>query len=242
MKEKKQKNQSIENEELTEEEMIEEPKAKKVKRSKIKIPKEKAKKKIQNRSKYTTKYFKKFSGRDEFAYKDMLQEDYQHVISRAHKLASIKETDYESLVLITVPDAYDRKSKVAYHLDRKSDETYTLLYDQALVTALFFGPESLYYHQANVDHRNGNIAFDISGEFSYFDVVHMETSLKYDSHEDPKYIILDLEIGLADGKNISFHLRNHRIHSKYELNTVLTETEQKVLDNVKNKVRMSRRL
>ncbi|PKK98263.1 MAG: hypothetical protein CVV57_08335 [Tenericutes bacterium HGW-Tenericutes-2] len=242
MKEKKNKNQSIENEEFIEDELTEEPKGKKVKADKIKEPVEKKPKKPKNRSKYTSKYFKKFSGRAEDSYEDMLHEDYKHVINRAHQLSSIKESDYESLIVITVPDAFDHKGKVSYRLDKKPDGTYTLLYDQALVTVLFFGLDSLFYHQANVDHRNGHIAFDVAGEFNYFDVVHMETSIKYDNNDHPKYIMLDLEIGLADGTIVPFHLRNHHIHSEYELNTLLTETESKILEILKSKVRTSRKL
>ncbi|MDO9628515.1 MAG: hypothetical protein Q7I99_01330 [Acholeplasmataceae bacterium] len=242
MKEKKQKKQSIDNEDFIEDDVTEEPKGKKVKTEKIKAPKEKKPKIIKNRSKFTSKYFKKFSGRAEDSYEDMLHEDYKHVINRAHQLSSIKETDYESLIVITVPDAFDHKGKVAYRLDKKSDGTYTLLYDQALVTVLFFGSDSLFYHQANVDHRNGHIGFDVAGEFNYFDVVHMETSIKYDNNDRPKYITLDLEVGLADGVIVPFHLRNHHIHSEYELNTLLTENEQKILDILKSKVRNSRKL
>jgi len=143
--------------------------------------------------------------------------------------------------LITVPDAFDKDGRVNYRLDTREDGTHTLLYDQALVTALFFGHDTLYYHQANIDHRDGHIGFDVSGEFSYFDVVHMETSLKYDNNDKPKYITLDIEIGLSDGNKVPFHLRNHRIHDDYNLDTLLTPTEQKVLHTLKQKVRESRK-
>jgi hypothetical protein len=244
MKEKKQKKTSEDLDLL-----VEAPEGEKaVKKTKEKAPKDKkvvkmsAEKKEKNRTKWTSKYFKKFSGRHLDNYDEMLQEDYDNVIQRAYELSSISEADYDSLVLITVPDAFEKNGKVNYRLDKKDDGTHTLLYDQALVTALFFGEDTLYYHQANVDHRDGHIGFDVAGEFGYFDVVHMETSLKYDNNEHPKYITLDLEIGLSDGTITPFHLRNHRIHDEYDLHGLLTPTEQKVLDTIKKKVRSSRKI
>ena len=218
--------------------VVKEKKEKKAKKEK----KEKKVKKVKNRSKYTSKYFAKFSGRSNQSYDQMLKEDYDRMIKRALELSSITEDSYSSYMMITVPDAFDQSSKVNYRLDKKADGTYTLLYDQALITALFFGDDVLYYHQANVDHRNGHIAYDVSGEFNYFDVVHMETSLKYDNPNHPKYLMLDLEIGLVDGTIVPFHLRNHRIHEEYIFDGVLTAEEKKLLDTLKSKVRESRKV
>lgn len=196
---------------------------------------------LKNRAKWTSKYFKKFSGRHQDSYDDMLDEDYKNVIKRAKELSSIEQKDYSELVLITVPDAFEKNGRVNYRIDKKEDGSHALLYDQALVTALFFGEDQLFYHQANVDHRNGHIGFDVAGEFNYFDVVHMETSLKYDNNDHPKYITLDLEVGLSDGMIIPFHLRNHRIHDDYNLEALLTPTESKVLSTLKQKVRASKK-
>ncbi|MDI6453719.1 hypothetical protein [Peloplasma aerotolerans] len=219
-----------------------EKKVKETKEKKIKVPKEKKAKKIKDRQKWTSKYFKKFSGRASDSYDEMLHLDYDRAIERAKQLSSIMESEFDSPIVITVPDAFDKNGRVTYRLDKKEDGTSSLLYDQALVTILFFGDDSLFYYQANIDHRNGHIAFDIAGEFNYFDVVHMETALKYDNADNPKYITLDLEVGLADGTIVPFHLRNHRIHDGYDLPTLLTASEQKVLDAIKRKVRESRML
>lgn len=232
MKEKKQA-KSVDTEIATEDGIVE------IKKPKVK---EKKEKKVKNRAKYTSKYFKKFSGRAHQSYDQMLKQDYDNIIKRALELSSISEIDYESYMMITVPDSFDQQSTVNYRLDKKEDGSYTLLYDQALVTVLFFGDDVLYYHQANVDHRNGHIAYDVSGEFNYFDVVHMETALKYDRPIRPKYLTLDLEVGLADGTVVPFHLRNHHMHEEYDLDGVLTKEEKKFLDTLKQKVRESRKL
>ena len=237
MKEKKKKKSDLEAETLADSKKASK-KAKKVKP--VKVKKVDVAKENKQREKFTSKYFKTFSGRSDLSYADMLQADYKTAMKRAELLSSLKPGDYESPIIITVPDAYNKVGKVTYRLDKKEDGTQTLLYDQALVTILFFGADSLFYYQANIDHRNGHIGFDVAGEFNYFDVVHMETALKYDHPDRPKYITLDLEIGLSDGVIIPFHLRNHRMHENYQLPNVITESEQKVLDTIKEKVRNSR--
>jgi len=205
-----------------------------------KVKKEKKSKKPKNREKLTAKYFKKVSGKSIDAYDEIVKADYAKITERARQLSSITNYDFSEPILITVPDAFYHNGKVKYRLDEKSDGTRTLLYDQALVYVLFFGKDSLYYYQANVNHLNGRIASDVAGEFNYSSVSHMETGLKYDSVERPKYITLDLEIGLVDGTIVPFHLRNHRLHQDYQLPGLLTETEQQILTILKKKVRESR--
>jgi len=257
MKEKKKDKQAIKDEptlvegasetkeEVTKEEVLDKKskkskKEKVAKEPKVKEPKLKKKKRIRNRSKFTSKFFKKFQGRSHESFDEMLMTDYKHVVERAYQLSSINELDYDEMFIITVPDAFDKNGRVHYRLSKSKDGSQTLLYDQSLVTILFFGKDSLFYHQANVDHRDGHIAYDVSGEFSYFDVVHMETAFKYDRQDNPKYVTLDLEVGLSDGVKVPFHLRNHRIHDDYHLPNLLTETEQKVLDAIKKRVRQTR--
>ncbi len=210
------------------------------KKSKVKVPKKKKEKRPQSRAKLTTKYFKKVTGKSVDALNEMIQADYAKAIERAHQLSNIEKGDYSAPILITVPDAFHHNGKVNYRLDKKPDETFTLTYDQALVYVLFFGKNSLFYYQSNVNHMNGQIASDVAGEFNYADVVHIETELKYDRLDHPKYITLDLEIGLIDGTIVPFHLRNHRIHQDYNLPTMLTNQEQQVLQLLKKKVRESR--
>lgn len=210
------------------------------KKSKVKVPKKKKEKHPQNREKLTSKYFKKVSGKSLDSFNEMVQADYAKAIERARQLSSIEKSDYSAPILITVPDAFHHNGKVNYRLDKKPDDTFTLMYDQALVYVLFFGRNSLFYYQSNINHMNGKIALDIAGEFNYADVVHMETELKFDHIDRPKYITLDLEIGLVDGTIVPFHLRNHRIHQDYSLPSLLTNQEQQILGLLKKKVRESR--
>jgi hypothetical protein len=194
------------------------------------------------RARWMRKYFKRFLGREKGDLEEILQKDFQIAIERAHQLLSIKPEDYqnEQPVLITVPDSFTKYDKVTYRLDTKSNGNATLHYDQSLVTTLFFGQESLFYHQCNIDHRDGRFAMDIAGEFRYFDVVHVETAIKYDDEDKPKYLILDLEVSLTDGTIIPIHLRNHRLHDTYELPGLLTDQEKLVLETLKKHIRLNR--
>jgi hypothetical protein len=211
---------------------------KRLKAEKKAIAEEKKKQKI--RPKWTKKYFTKYAGKEKGLFQKYVDQDYKKAISRAEKLSSIDSKAYGKPILIVIPDSFNKSSKVRYRLDKKPDGGVTQIYDQALLTALFFGENTLFYYQANIDHRNGRIAFDTAGEFNYFDVVHMETQLKYDNPEKPKYLALELEVGLSDGRMIPFHLRNHRLHNEYELPDMLTKTEQQILDLFKSRVRQEK--
>ncbi|MCD4826298.1 MAG: hypothetical protein K8Q99_00795 [Acholeplasmataceae bacterium] len=199
-------------------------------------------KREKNRPKWTKKYFSKFSGKAKTGFYDFVQQDYKNAMLRAEKLSSINPKLYGKPVIITIPDSFNNTSKVQSRLDKKPDGTVTQVFDQSLITILFFGESTLYYYQANIDHRNGRIAFDIAGEFHYFDVVHLETQIGYDHVEKPKYITLDLEVGLSDGRLIPFHLRNHRLHADYKIPELLTKTEQQILELFKNRVRKEKSL
>lgn len=197
-------------------------------------------KRQKNRPKWTKKYFSKFSGKAKTGFYDFVQQDYKNAMLRAEKLSSINQELYGKPIIITIPDSFNNTSKVQSRLDNKPDGSITQVFDQSLITVLFFGESTLYYYQANIDHRNGVIAFDIAGEFNYFDVVHMETQIGYDHVDKPKYITLDFEVGLSDGRVIPFHLRNHRLHPDYKIPELLTKTEQQILDLFKNRVRQEK--
>ncbi|AUD63124.1 hypothetical protein BK010_05810 [Tenericutes bacterium MO-XQ] len=237
---KEQELKALEDADLSKE--LDKKEKKALKKSEKKARKLEKSKQIKNRSKWTQKYFKKFSGREKDSFINFMQDDYNKAILRAERLSSINRNAYQKPIIITIPDAFGKHDTVHYRLDQKPDGTFTQIYDQALITMLFFGKETLFYYQANIDHRNGHVAYDISGEFNYFDVVHIETQIKYDNPDKPKYIMLDLEVGLSNGTKVQFHLRNHRIHDTYDLSEILTPTEQQILDMFKTKVRSEKSL
>lgn len=242
-KEKKKKKEADEKlkEEKQDKKAAKEPKEPKTKKEK-KAKRVKKTKKLKNRVRSTKKYFRKFTGREKADFASFVNEDYKKAITRAESLLSIDKKAYAQPVLISTPNSFDNTSKVQYRLDKKEDGTFTQIYDQALVTIMFFGNEALFYYQANINHRTGQIGSDISGEFNYFDVVHVETRLRYDQPAKPKYLMLDLKVGLTDGRTIPIHLRNHRIYDGYGVPEVLTETEQKILDTLKTKIRKGKSL
>lgn len=195
---------------------------------------------FQNRSRWMKKYFKKVLGHAKKQYDEFIKTDYENVVERATMISGIKKTDYDKLVLITVPDAFKTTRDIKYRFDHKEDDSFTLKYDQALATVLFFGDESLFYYKVNIDHISGDMNSDIAGEFNFFDVVHMETSLKYDDGDKPTHIMLDLNITLSNGVVIVFNLRNHHLHASYKLSSLITKTENEILNAIKGRIRASR--
>lgn len=198
--------------------------------------------KQRKRPKYSKKYFRKMIGKRKKAFYEFIQADYQMAIARGEQLSSLESKDYDQAIVLTVPEPFYPGSRVNYRLDRTDNNNYKQIHDQALVTILYFGEDHLHYYQSQIDHRTGHIANDVSGEVNYFDVVHIQTYLNYDHIEKPKHLILDLFLGLSDGTDVTFHLRNHQLFEGYELEGLLTPTEQSILDLIKLKVRQAKQI
>ncbi len=214
---------------------------KKEKKTVAKEPKRKKqltlKKELKNRDRWVTKYFKKSLGQSDEKYEGFVDGDYEKAISRSLQLSSLEKKDYRSSVLIAIPAPFKENGDVKFRFDHKYDGTFTLNYNQALITILFFGAKSLFYYKVKMDHHTGNVKDDLTGEFNFADVVHLKTELRHENINRHQHLVLDIIISLSNGENISVNLRNHRIHANYNLTTLLTETETKTLDLIKKKVR-----
>ena len=94
-------------------------KGKKRQESKKKRKKAKKPKKIKNRSRWTQKYFNKFSGRAKDSFMKFIKEDYNMAVVRAERLSSINRNAYDKPIMISIPDSFSNSSKVSYRLDKK---------------------------------------------------------------------------------------------------------------------------
>ncbi len=186
------------------------------------------------------KYFNKVSGSSVEDIHQAMNEDYKIAIQRAEQLSSIERSSYDQPYVVLVPHQLDKGRKVSYRLDLLPNGAQTLVYDQVLISVIIFGQDTFHYYQAHIDHITGEISEDLSGEFNYFDVVHLVTKKGLDQPEKPKYETLDLEIGLADGSVIPIHLRKFRLQSDYNPNVFISENELKIINLLKKKVRESR--
>lgn len=194
---------------------------------------------MKNRIKLIKKYFRSKSANENETVTKYLEEDIDNVLSRAHTLIGIKKGDLSEPLVIITPNSFYEGGKVRYRIIKLDDE-YRVDYDQSMVTSIYLTNESLYYHQASVNHNNGVIDFDIAGELNLFDVTHTETILDYDNVENPKVSQLIFRLNLVDGSNIEFYLRDHFLHDEYYLETLLTEEEEYVINTIKEAIRKSK--
>lgn len=192
------------------------------------------------RLKRVEQYFKKMSGGTAEDIHKLIHSDYERAIKRAEKMASIDRKSYDQPYVLLIPHQPEKGRKVSYRLDLLANGAQTLLYDQTLISVLFFGSDTFHYYQSHIDHQTGEISHDLAGEFGYFDVVHIVTRLGFDNPNKPKYETLDLEIGLSDGAVVPIHLRSYRLQSDFKPELFISDDEQKIIERLKKNVRESR--
>lgn len=195
---------------------------------------------MKRRIKLIKKYFKSKSLVENNDVTNFLEEDIENVLSRAYTLIGIDEDEVSKPLVIITPSAFYDGGKVKYRIIKKDDDNFRVDYDQSLVTSIYLTNESLYYHQASVNHNNGFIDFDIAGGLNLFDVTHTETILDYDDPVKPKISQLILRLNLVNGSNIEFYLRDHYLHDDYLLETLLTEDEAYIINTIKAAIENSK--
>lgn len=213
---------------------------KKVKPKKYKESKDVAKKLFKHRLKFTRRFFRRLKSKAKGKIDILIKKDYFEAEKRAKTLLGITEKDYQQQILITVPDSFSNQENVKYHLEVQKDGPNKLYFNQAYVTVLFYGKKSLYIYQCNIDHRSGLIGYDRAQEFNYFDVISVETTVKYDNESKPKYSVLNAELTLSNNQKFLIHLRNQRIHDQLPDQPLISEKEQKVLQMLKDRIRASK--
>lgn len=194
------------------------------------------------RLKWFSKFFKKGTGEADPQFQVYRDEVHEIAFKRAFELLRISESDVtsEQPIVLLAPEQLDKRSKVKYKVVLEDENTADLLYDQALITILLFGEDSLFYYQANADYRYGLVTNDVVSEVSYFDVMSYQTSFEYDDLEDPLFEIVDLDLFLYDGSVVPFNLRFRLFNGELE-ELILNETEKLVLDKFHAIVREKKR-
>ena len=194
------------------------------------------------RLKWFSKFFKKGTGEADPQFQVYRDEVHEIAFKRAFELLRISESDVtkEQPIILLAPEQLDKRSKVRYKVVLEDEQTADLLYDQALITMLLFGEDSLFFYQANLDYRYGFVTNDVVSEVNYLDIMSYQTSFEYDDIEDPLFEIVDLDLFLYDGRVVHFNLR-FRLFNGTEEELVLNETEKLVLDKFHTIVREKKR-
>ena len=197
---------------------------------------------MKERLKWFSKYFKKGTGQFDPQFQVYRDEAHELALTRAFELLSITNHDVqtENPIILISPEQLDMKSKVRYKVATLDDNTAELLYDQALITMLLFGEESLFYYQANADYRYGLVTNDVVGELNYLDIMNVQTSFEYDDLHDPLFEIVDLDLWLYDGSTIPFTLR-FRLFNGVSEEIILSDKEKLILEKLHRVIRTKRR-
>ncbi|QWB95208.1 hypothetical protein KHQ89_04355 [Mycoplasmatota bacterium] len=188
------------------------------------------------RPKWVKKFFKRSNGKSKEQMFKYMESDQTRLLERAHTLLNIQSADYDKSFIVKMPASFDNKKSVKYRLALNKKGDKTLLYDQAFFNVLFFGVETLYQYQANIDFHTGQISNDKTSTFRYFDIVNIESNLNFDHINHPKYLKYGIDLTLSNSQKISLNLRNHRLTSGYKLPGLLTEQEKKIVSLLKQKL------
>lgn len=175
----------------------------------------------EKRSEWVNKYFKKQFGKANPMYMNLIQLDYQSVIERAKKLVGIDDQTYEEYHHVIAPDSLDNARKVRYRFDKNIEKNYTLYYDQVFMTVMFFGKDNLFIYRANIDHLTGAVVMERANEFSYYDIVSIETKRVTDKITNPKYLQIGVNLNLVDGEEFNLNLRNQRLYASQGRNYII---------------------
>lgn len=237
---RKQKHQEKEDAEIAKESAKANKKqAKKAEKKALKLAKKEAKKLKNlntNRPKWVKKFFKKQQGKPQDYIQKYLAKDQDRLLKRMHALLNLEADDYQKLFFVKMPSAVNDKTNVKYRLSVDKNGVQSLLYDQAYINILCFGEDTLYQYHAQIDYYTGRITDEATSTFRYFDIVTLDTKLGYDNNDKPKYLQFGLSLSLTNGRLVKLDLRNHRLNDAYDLNTVLTAQEERILSLLKLKM------
>lgn len=190
---------------------------------------------MKKRNKLMKKHFKTTNGKENHKMEQLIKEDNEQAIERAKLVVSLENEGYSEPIVIVTPNT-STKRKVRFRTT-KVDHTIRVDYDYALVTTLFLGGRSLFYHQSSIDYLIGAVESDVAYEVGYTDIVKVETFIGYDNPNNPKLRVVMLTLGLANATTITIPLRNHYIFDKTEKNEILTEKEQYIIHTIKKAIR-----
>ena len=185
------------------------------------------------RSKLFKKYFKKNSGKVNQEVIDLINQDFSNAVFKAKQVLLIDDSEVGGPITISVPDSVDGRN-VKFKNVLFEDETNQIVYDQTLLTVLFFDKKHLNYYQSNIDHVSGEIKYDVSGSILFKNIIHVQHLFSYDNPSNPKVERLDVELNLIDGTIIPLRIRNRFITPKQkDAQQVLSDKEIKVLEAIK---------
>jgi len=190
---------------------------------------------MKKRIKLLKKYFKKNTGKKDSEVSELIKNDLNNAFKRAETLVATK--DVSKPFILRGPNIYDENLK--YRLDRDNkDEEFNLEYSNSLITILFLGKNTLFYYQSEVDHINGLVNEEFTGEVKYDNVLNTELEIdnQVDRNHNPITSTVNLVLTLKNEAELVFNLRNHYEFNDDKYPEVLTEDEKYIVKTIKEAI------
>lgn len=189
---------------------------------------------MKNRIKLMKKYFKKKKGPHNEEANTFVNNDLNLAVNRAKALL-INEEVSEPFVL-RGPNLYNGDIKYRLNQNDKNDK-FVVDYNDTLLTVIFLGAKKLHYYQAEIDHTNGNIDEEVSGEIKYENILSTEIEIDNNvSNNLPLLSVVNLVLTLENETEVVFNLRNHYNFDESNYPEVLTETEKYIAKTIKEAI------
>lgn len=187
---------------------------------------------MKERIKLMKKYFKKKKGVHLEEATNLINNDLNNALERAKTLIVTK--DVSEPFVLRGPNLYNEDLKYRLNKDNKEDE-FDVDYNNSLITIIFLGKTKLYYYQSEIDHVNGLVNEELSGEVKYSNI--LNTEFEIDNQVDQKYnpiiSVVNLVLTLDNEAELVFNLRNHYEFNDEKYPNVLTDNEKYIAKTIK---------
>lgn len=190
---------------------------------------------MKHRAKRVKKYFRKKYGKEDEKVSNLIQADIDKALVRAQLLLSLENEVVSEPLIIKAANTDNPNLKFRV---TKNTEPSKVEYTESILTTLYLGKTSLFFHEAIVNHIYGYVLEDYASEVKYHDIVHVETFLDYDYRVNHIGISsLFLLLHLINGTTITLSLRSHYMHDRKDYPELITDEEKQVITNIQKAIR-----
>lgn len=190
---------------------------------------------MKKRNKLMKKHFKKTDGRENKKIEQVIASDTEEALKRAQIISGLEDVEFSNPIVIVTPNT-NTDRKVRFRTTKVSGEV-RVDYDYALLTTLYFGDKTLFYHQSSIDYLSGVVDEDNAIEVGYKNIVKVKTFVGYDDPKKPLLKMVNLTLSLDNGETIEIPLRNQYLFSDGSSAELLTEKEAYIIRAIKNAIR-----
>lgn len=191
---------------------------------------------MKNRAKVLKRYFRRSRGKQKDNVVEVIQQDIDKALERAKLLLSLENENVSKPLIIKA--ANTENENIRFKVVKLPDKTTRVDYNESLLTTIYLGTNSLFFHEAIVNHIHGYVLEDYASEVKYRDIVHVETFLDYEHRYNTVGLSsLYLLLHLINGTTIALNLRNHYMHNRKDYPELVTKEEKAIITNIQKAIR-----